>query len=156
MKRFLSVFLLLSLLIGSAAAGPVDLSGLSFDELVQLRDQLNLAIWNSQEWQEVEVPAGVWEVGKDIPAGHWTITIVDNTTGNVCYTDRLDEFGKGPGSGWLGIIENLNSYRKKDGSYYYPAEPRSLDLEMKAGMFLINSAPMIFTPYAGKPDLGFK
>ena len=56
MKKFLFSFIVLVLLITSAAADPVDLSGMSFDELVALRDQLNLAIWNSQEWQEVTVP----------------------------------------------------------------------------------------------------
>lgn len=31
------------------------------------------AIWNTKEWQEVEVPAGVYEVGVEIPAGEWTL-----------------------------------------------------------------------------------
>ena len=51
----------------------IDLSKLSYEELVELKDQINLAIWQSKEWEEVEVPQGIWEVGKDIPEGKWTI-----------------------------------------------------------------------------------
>lgn len=155
MKILFSVLLSLLLAFSSASA-EIDLSGMSFDELVSLREQLNLAIWSCQEWQEVEVPAGVWDVGKDIPAGHWTITIVDNASSNIFYADRLDEYGKGVGKGWCGYAITLNARRNRDGSYYDPTASRSFDLEMEAGMYLIVDAPMIFTPYAGKPDLGFK
>ena len=156
MKKIFIFILALFIFCSSALAGSVDLTGLSFDELVSLREQIDLAIWNSQEWQEVEVPAGVWIVGVDIPSGHWTITIVDNAIGNITYADVLDEYGKRPGKDWQGYSEILNSSRKSDGSYYYPAEPKSFDLDMKSGMYFINNAPVIFTPYAGKPDLSFK
>lgn len=155
MKKLISIVLVLLLLCSSASAA-VDLSGMTFSDLVELRDQLNLAIWNCQEWQEVKVPAGVWEVGKDIPAGHWIITIVDNECGNVYYTDRLDDVGKAPGNGWHGYGITLYSRMNSDGSYSKPNEPRFIDLDMIEGMFFINHSPVIFTPYSGKPDLGFK
>lgn len=153
MKRLLSVLLLLIFLAGPAAADPIDLSGMSFDELVALRDQLNLAIWNSQEWQEVTVPAGVWVVGEDIPAGHWTIRPLPDSYVNVTYFDRLDQFGKGVGLGWLGWGGTLTSYGEGDLTF---GEPTQVDLVMEAGMFFKCSQAVIFTPYAGKPDLGFK
>lgn len=157
MKRIMLLFTAVVLLLaGSAAADQVDLSGMSFDQLVSLRDQLNLAIWNSQEWQEVTVPSGTWEVGEDIPEGHWTITVVDGAGGNYAYTDVIDKYGKEPGPKWQGISGILNATRKRDGSYYFPFEDRSVDIKMEDGMFFINTAPVIFTPYAGKPDLGFK
>ena len=155
-KLFVLLLAVLLLFAGSAAADPVDLSGMTFDQLVALRDQLNLAIWNSQEWQEVTVPIGVWTVGEDIPAGHWTITMPENSSGNITYSDRLDEFGKGVPFGWLGFVETIDTHKNKDGSWRFPEDPQSVDLDMKAGMYFINSAPVIFTPYAGKPDLGFK
>lgn len=153
MKRLLSVVLVLIVLAASAAADPVDLTGMSFDELVALRDQLNLAIWNSQEWQEVTVPAGVWVVGEDIPAGHWTIRPLPDSYVNVTYFDRLDQFGKGVGLGWLGWGGTLTSYGEGDLTF---GEPTQVDLVMEAGMFFKCSKAVIFTPYAGKPDLGFK
>ncbi len=54
-----------------------DLQGLSFNELLALREQINLAIWNSNEWQCVEVPAGNYTIGIDIPAGYWTISPIE-------------------------------------------------------------------------------
>ena len=155
MKRILTVILALVLLCPSALAD-VDLTGMSFDELVALRDRIDLAIFSSAEWQQVEVPAGVWTIGEDIPEGHWTITLAYESLGNVFYVDRLDDFGKAPGAGWLGYAESLSTVRKKDGSLYDPSRPQSFDLEMKAGMYLINSSAILITPYAGKPDLSFK
>lgn len=153
MKRLFALFLLLAMLISSAAADPVDLSGMSFDELVQLRDQLNLAIWNSQEWQEVTVLAGVWIVGQDIPAGHWTVRPLPGDYVNVTYFDRLDEYGKSVGIGWRGWGGTLTARGEGDITF---GEPTQVDLEMEDGMFFKCSHSVIFTPYAGKPDLGFK
>ena len=153
MKRFFPVFLAAVLLISCAAADPVDLSVMSFDELVQLRDQLNIAIWNSQEWQEVTVPAGVWIVGQDIPAGHWTVRPLPGDYVNVTYFDRLDEYGKSVGLGWRGWGGTLTARGEGDITF---GEPTQVDLEMEEGMFFKCNHSVIFTPYAGKPDLGFK
>lgn len=152
MKRLFILILAALILAGSAAADGVDLSSMSYDELVALREQLNLAIWNCQEWQEVTVPAGVWVIGEDIPEGHWTIRPVPETYISVAYCDRLDEFGQSPGKGWLGWNGNLTARS----SGMTVNEPREVDLDMKAGMFFINSSDVIFTPFSGKPDLGFK
>ncbi len=75
MKRALALILAL-LLIGSAALAEIDLSGLSYDELLELREQVNLAIWNSESWHEIEVPAGVYIIGEDIPAGRYDLSYV--------------------------------------------------------------------------------
>lgn len=152
MRHFLSVLLALLLLAPAAlAADPVDLSALTFDELVALREQLNLAIWNSQEWQEVTVPAGTWEIGKDIPAGHWSIRAAgDRDINSVAYHDLVDETGHGvaPGwSGWNGLLTGPDCRNQ---------EHSSVDLDMAEGMFFTCGKPVIFTPFAGKPDLGFK
>ena len=78
MKRILALILTMSALAAiplsaHAEEKKIDLSGLTYNELVELKDQINLAIWECDEWQEVEVPQGIWKVGEDIPAGHWTI-----------------------------------------------------------------------------------
>ena len=144
MKRFAALLLVAILMLaGSAAADPIDLSGLSFEQLVALRDQLNLAIWNSQEWKEVTVPAGVWKIGEDIPAGHWSFRQEeDHDFTVVYYCDILDAAEKGPGTGWDGWMEMFT-------------EPDQVeDLNMKEGMYFINNYPMIFTPYI-KPAFSF-
>ena len=95
MKKLVSFFLAALLICSAAAADPVDLSGMSYDELVALRDQINLAIWNSQEWQEVTVPEGIWIVGEDIPAGHWSIRVAaEKDYFYVSCFDKLNETEK--------------------------------------------------------------
>ena len=73
MKRFFCLLFALVLLPVVSLADLPDISSLSYVELVQLRNQINLAMWNSQQWQEVSVPPGIWEIGVDIPAGHWSV-----------------------------------------------------------------------------------
>lgn len=152
MKKFFLLFLAALLIISSAAADLPDLSGLSFDELVQLRDQLNLAIWNSQDWQEVTVPAGVWQIGVDIPAGHWVIRPVPDTYISIVYCDQLNEYGKDPARGWHGWSGTITARE----SGMTVNEPREVDLNMVEGMYFINRGACVFTPFAGKPDLGFR
>lgn len=153
MKRIISLLFCLLLVFSISAAEAPDLSAMSFNELVALRDQLNLAIWNSREWQEVTVPAGVWQIGEDIPAGHWTIRPLPGTYVSVAYCDILDDYGKSVGIGWHGWGGCLTGRSDSD---ITAGEPREVDLDMVAGMYFINHGTVIFTPYAGKPDLGFQ
>ena len=144
-------------LVGSFAFAEVDLSGMSYDELVALKDQINLAIWNSQEWQEVTVPVGVWKIGEDIPAGHWTITVSPDGSykwSSVAVGTALSETGKD--------IDFMTT------EYYYAEQIRlpgaedysgldEMNYDFKDGAYvIINYGDVIFTPYAGKPSLGFK
>ena len=93
MKKLLIVLLTLMLLLPTIAVAEVNLSGMTYDELVSLKDQINLAIWSSDEWQEVSVPAGVYTVGVDIPAGKWTIKAADGIYASIKWGDVLDESG---------------------------------------------------------------
>ena len=78
MKKQLAAIALAATLIvapvQSRAQSEVDLSGMTFDELIALQQQVNEALWASDGWQEGEVPSGYYEVGVDIPAGRWTVT----------------------------------------------------------------------------------
>lgn len=155
MKRIVTLLLLLCALSIPALA-EVDLSGMTYDELVALKDQINLAMWSSQEWQEVTVPQGVWEIGEDIPEGHWTIKPADGVWTSVQYGSVLDTNGK------------ELSYRSDD--YYSETmvspssrvyeegkDPTQIDIDAKAGAYIcIDNGDAVFTPYAGKPSLGFK
>lgn len=80
-KKFITIIITISVIIGVipalAVSDGIDLSAMSFDELLALRQQVNMAIWQSDGWQAVEVPAGMYQVGVDIPAGKWTITAGD-------------------------------------------------------------------------------
>ena len=141
----------------------IDLSGLSYDELVALKDRINLAIWNSENWQEVTVPQGVWKVGEDIPAGTWTVRCADigrdgymMSECDLSWGARLREDGTQIDWRWQNdsvIIYNPNS------KYYMEGYLTEYTFTVKDGDYIvINGAynKAVFTPYAGKPSLGFK
>ena len=74
MKKILSAFVVFILILSiSASVFAIDLSGMSYNELMDLRTQVNNALMNSGNLKEVKVPQGVYEIGKDIPAGKWYI-----------------------------------------------------------------------------------
>ena len=160
MKKLLIGILILSMLLPAAALADLpDISGLSYDELVQLKEQINLAIWNSQEWQEVTVPAGAWEIGKDIPEGYWTITLPPDMLFNVYYCDKINAARTGLGYGYdylNSFVGTMSSKKKKNGAWSFPDDPDHVDIYMTSGWYLFNEGPVIITPYSGKPDLGFK
>lgn len=152
-KLVFALVLLLALPIGVVA--DVDLSGMSFDELVALRDQLNLAIWNSAEWQEVTVPQGLWEVGKDIPAGHWTISPAPECSTAVYYGNSLKK--NGMEVSWSS--DNIYAvYLDAPGSGGYSPgfSIEQSDIILEFGSFIeISSGSAVFSPYYAKPDFGY-
>ena len=159
MNRFLCLLFVIVLIPVVSIADLPDISALSYDELVHLRDQINLAIWNSEEWQEVTVPVGIWKIGEDIPAGHWTITPIPDTYCSFWYGDIINESGTDVGYGWdivNGYNASMSTRVNKDGTWKDPERPHRVDIVLKDGWYIKASVPMIFTPYSGKPDLGFK
>lgn len=161
MKRILlALALCLSLCVSCAALADgvddIDLSGLSLDELVALRERVQLAMWETDEWQEVTVPLGLWKVGEDIPAGHWTITAYDGKKSNVRYGDELYESGDQIAYGGARTVdEDLVSKTHEE---YDENECKDhCDIDMKDGFYVcVEGASVVFTPYQGKPSLGFK
>jgi hypothetical protein len=157
MKKVLALVLVLLTLSSVAFAATIDLSGMSYAELVALKDKINLAIWNSQEWQEVTVPQGVWKVGEDIPAGHWTVKCADGwRKTEVNWGEKLSDSGES--ISWSGrnsvynYVYNPNHkyFEKGDGITEYSFEVRNGDY------IVIDSGDCVFMPYAGKSSLGFK
>ena len=153
MKRVLLVALVLMLALPAFA--DVDLSGLTFEELVTLRAKVQSEMMTHDEWQEVTVPAGVYKIGVDIPAGHWHITPVPSPRVNyvhITYCDQLDAAGK-------------EAVRKGSKVYFYvslqahsesPSDVVETDIDMAEGVYLIiEKGSVVFTPYTGK-NLGFK
>lgn len=154
MKKLLCI-LLACLCITPAFADDIDLSGMSYKELVRLKDRINLYMWMSDEWQEVKVPSGLWEIGVDIPAGHWTLTANPNATYvQIQYGDTLNSFGTEvsySGKLYTVTLWGKNSYAYDEGDLI------SIDLELKDGFYLqIHDSYVIFTPYQGKPSFDFK
>ena len=154
MKKLIAIILTLALIMPAASLADLpDISGLSYDELVQLKDQINLAIWNSQEWQEVTVPAGAWKIGVDIPVGHWSISIVDHGITTVWYCEQIDEVEK-PVT-W-GAKYTYKKVASEDFKAFNETYDHVIDFDCQEGWYLIFDKAVVFSTYSGKPDLGFK
>ncbi|MCL2544612.1 MAG: hypothetical protein FWE77_01705 [Clostridia bacterium] len=75
MKRFvLSIFCATLILIASSAlATDVDLSSLSYDDLLALKLKVDAEVMSRPETKSVSVPIGIYEVGVHIPAGEYSL-----------------------------------------------------------------------------------
>lgn len=155
MKKLICLIAIMCLVFPYASA-EIDLSGMTYAELVALKDKINLAIWNSKEWQEVTVPQGIWVVGEDIPAGHWNIS----APSKAMYTSI--ECGEKLMENGISISFMSKKYINEtlygiNGYMYTEGARTSIDIVLENGMYvIIDGNNAIFSPFSGKPDLGFK
>ena len=148
MKKLVSLVVALVLVssVALATTAAFDFSGLTLAQLVEVQQQLNLAMWATEEWQEVEVPAGVYEIGKDIPAGYWTISPEPREYVIVRWGTALDSSKTD--------LDGYGSYLAQEG--LDGDEVANVSWELTDGTYLIvESGSVIFTPFAGH-KLGFK
>lgn len=155
MKKLVALLVLL-LLLPLAAQADVDLTGMSFSELVALKEKIDFTLWQMDDWQEVTVPQGIWKIGEDIPEGHWTIKAYPGSYAYVRYGNALEANGQE-------ISYKSNNYYSEsvhhpDSYSYEEGQDRlQIDIELKNGSYIaITSGDVVFTPYTGKPSLGFK
>ncbi len=135
---------------------PLHFDGMTYEEIKEMDDFVNLAMWLSSTWQEVTVPQGVWKVGEDIPAGHWTVKCAPGASySNIDWGERVSE--SGDSISWSGRysvynkIYNPSKYGNAD-EYVY-----EYSFEVVNGDYIvIGDGSAVFMPYVGKPSLGFK
>lgn len=160
MKKLCCLILFTVMLFASVSAlAEIDLTGMTYDELIALKDKINLAIWNSKEWQEVTVPQGEWIVGKDIPAGTWRVTALDDEDSNFCsiewgFLDKNNDIDITSSNG--GGYATLHNPKFR---FYEEGDLTEKEIELKDGMvFKVDDSfkPAVFTTPTGKPSLGFK
>lgn len=97
MKKLLAIVLIIAMLIPAACA-EIDLTGMSFNELRILYEQVQQALIDTKQGGTVKVGSGLFIVGKDIPSGKWSITAEEG--GHVFLTvyksfDETKNEGKG-------------------------------------------------------------
>lgn len=154
MKKIICAILSLAIIMAlpaAAFADGIDLSALTWEELLELKAAITLEQWSRDEWEEVEVPQGVYKVGEDIPAGKWTITC---KTGKYCDIEFGDKLAAdGHSLSWSGIYDSALIF-KDAGS---DGRQTEYTFEAKEGYYIvIEDSPATFTPYTGTRDLGFK
>ncbi len=92
MKRALSVILSLFLLLNycNALADIPDIKGLSVDELHLLQQEIAKELGNRKVLPSFNAPIGVYEAGKDFPAGKYLITSPNYCTYITLYASMDD------------------------------------------------------------------
>ena len=155
MKKLVALLTLCALLTVPALA-EIDLSGMSFDELLALKEQVNRALWDSEEWQEVVVPAGAYTVGKEIPAGYWTIAPVASGMGMVDITwgKNFDESGTRVEFMSMFTTAMLLSESLQSSVNMNSVSSVSWDL-IEGTVLTIANGSVTFTPFTGN-EFGFK
>lgn len=150
-KRIFCLLVMMLFLLPCFAQADVDLSSMSFEDLIALKEQINLAIWNCQEWKEVRVPAGTYLIGKDIPAGKWTIfSAPDNPNVaakgiHVAISKKLKDNGASLDT----------STASNHTSAAVGRDMESITWDLQEGYWLyINYGTAVFTPFTGY-DFGF-
>ena len=148
----LSVVLLLS--VPASAASPFDLSALTWEELLELKAAITIEQLSRDEWEEVEVPQGVYKVGEDIPAGKWTVRCKSGPMLFFAWGDRLDATGHDVD--YRGVHDRAN-IANPNHAFFEAGYDTEYTFDAVSGYYIIvEDAPATFTPFAGKPDLGFK
>lgn len=144
MKRIVAVLSVVLCMVPAFACADIDLSGMSYDELVELSKDVGLAIMSHEDFDSVVVPMGLWEVGVDIPEGTWIITSEKDYT-SVIYGSKLDEsgndmngFSKGntfadidKGETWRVAVENGNYICVKYNQVTFTSDTGSSSLGFK-------------------------
>ena len=129
MKKLIAVCMVLGLLLSCAAAETIDLSSMSYADLLKLQHQVAFEIIGRPEWKQVTVPPGTWRVGDDIPAGYYSITTSDRAY--VCV--------------WLRNKDDFSD----NGLYYneiLTADKPCGKIILKTGMLVVTDNPVIFAP----------
>lgn len=156
MKKLITIILILALLLPAAALADLpDISGLTLDELIQLREMVDEAILASSEYEQIELAPGFWKVGVSFPAGYWTVTPADGQYMNLWYGDVANESETAPGYGWdsvNGYNNTMSTKKNKDGSWKDQDMPHWADINMKEGWYLKNAGTVTLTPYIGSHD----
>lgn len=144
MKRVICVLSVILLLASACALAENEFSGLSFAELLQKQSDLTAAIWASDGWQEVTVPAGTYIVGRDIPAGSWTVRTASKYFSTIWW-DYLESNGSFPEYYGNGEVLSVPEFSGVD----------ELVLRVSDGqVIMIEDGAVIFTPYV--PAFQFK
>ncbi len=134
MKKLITIILILAMLLRAAALADLpDISGLSNDELLELREKIQLQLFSSKLVDGITVPPGEYIIGEDIPEGSYRVCAISLERNSMVI---IYSAGKNV----------LTSYAI--GDLYGAYEVGKLPLEN--GMIIeVDFAPVIFYPYAG-------
>lgn len=110
-KLLVSVIVLILLLptIGFAATN-VDLKDMSYEELVSLFEEVQLALFGRSLSEGVEIPYGDYVVGQDIPAGGYVVSLTGDENGLIFVAGYLLGASE-TDTEWFSYVRNDESFR---------------------------------------------
>ena len=155
MKKVLCIVLSLFFLFTSSSLGEeIDLSGLSLRELEALRNRCLLEMMKRDDWQEVTVPQGVYQVGVQIPAGTWTIQCTTGSVSIITWGEKLERNGQD--IEFNGRYDYEAVYNPEH-PYYEAGERTTYTFTVRNGDWIvIDEGPALFTPGSITPSFAFK
>ena len=154
MKKVITICMTLALILAliPAAAADWDLSDFSFDDLIALRAQVQLEMMSRPDYEEVEVPLGVYKVGEDIPAGTWRVLCRSGYVTAVEVGVNLNEAGTE-----LNYPYKAHETISNENANIFSGGTTEWSVTVSDGDYIcVEISPAIFTTYTGKPSLGFK
>ena len=158
MKRICALIAAL-LLLASTAIAEMDLSAMSYEDLINLSEQVKLEIWIRAETKAVTVPAGYWEVGVDIPAGTYTIKCADYDINNAFKSAcTVKWYKENPLTEKTVYQSGSVIIYHPDSKFYKEGQTSEYTMTFYNGMFIeiddiYNQA--VFYPNTGRQNLGF-
>lgn len=128
----------------------------SVADLVSLREDITLSLLSSPEYESVNVPAGVYQVGTDIPEGKWSLTSSVKTDMDI--GSKLKDNGHEIQYGGDYYVTDSDlrftyGYLYKDNEYV-PTIYQNVDLPMDAYV-VISKGSVDFSTFIGQPDFLF-
>lgn len=151
MKKVMTFGLIFVMLFCSTWAMAAD-----FEQLIKEKEELCQALWFVEDWNEVVLPTGTYEVGKDIPAGKWTFWAYDYARPQIQYASKLQ-----PGGASMHASRDVEKYEtvnspKRTG--FDPALDDSFfDIEMENGKYIcIKYGTAVFDNDRNSADFDFE
>lgn len=135
MKKLLAALSVSLCLLPACALSAFDLSAMTTDDLVALRDQVSDELSRRGASSSVTVPIGVWRIGEDIPAGTWMLSAIDDRYTHIVIGPTVDPSGL-----------TMDKYASGNSGFFL-SRGDACRVTLCAGDFLfIESCPVTFSP----------
>ena len=152
-KSAITLICILSVLLPCAAFSE------TFDELLEEKQLLCQALWTAEEWSEVLLPIGAYEIGVDIPAGEWTFYAYDYSRPRIHYGRELMPGGarmhEGNVAEWAETVKSpkFDHFDSRTDKSYFTAKLKSRRyIVVKYGMTWISKEDDKPIQFAGNAD----
>lgn len=118
-------------------------------QLKNEHSQVEAELRTRDEWKEVRVPKGVYEVGPKIPVGKWTIWPEKSSRAGFYYGQGLTSEGS------VFYVNIRAALKSTDLRFEYGYHEDRVSVDAEEGFYIEVTDTVIFTPYAGHPLFQF-